>query len=123
MNDETEDNPDVAAARSQPTVEAHASPVLVFDAPTVEEAEVVCATLNAAGVPAFLDHVIANPVVGAVDSALGGTWRRGVYVAPSNVEAARSILTTPPPTDDELAEAAQADGTTLQEAERHARES
>ena len=105
------------------TGENHTSPVLVFDAPTVEEAEVVSATLNAAGIPAFLDHVTVDPIVGGVDTTLGGSWRRGVYVSASHLEAAQAVLSTPPLTEEELIAEEQADGTTLLDAERHARES
>lgn len=98
----------------------HAEPVLIFDAGTQEEAEIVHATLIASGISAFLDHVEPSPVAGAVDPVLGATWRRGVYVHPTDVDAAREILTSTQTDDESLVEEQEADGNTLQDAERRA---
>jgi hypothetical protein len=51
----------------------------------------------------------------------GSAWSDGIYVAPSNIEAARAILNAPPLTEAELMAAAEADPTTLEEAEKNAR--
>lgn len=98
----------------------HPEPVLVFQASTQEEAEVVRATIEAAGIHAFLDQVAPDPVVGAVDPALGLAWRRGVYVSPANADEARALVDSITPSDEELDAEEQADTTTLQEAEARA---
>lgn len=91
--------------------------VLVMNAETDEEAEVVRATLEAAGIPAFLQ--MPNPSAGTalLSETVGDTWASGVYVAPADFEAARAILSAPPPSEDELTAEQEADSTTLAEAE------
>lgn len=116
------DNPDVAAAKAPLASEpGHEAPVLVFQAASNEEAEVVRATLEAAGVPAYLHHTSADIVMGATDDLLGEAWVNGVFVAASNVEAARTLLNAPMPTEAELIAAEESDPTTLAEAEAKAK--
>lgn|GEM_PF-1880763 len=118
MSNLSDDNPDVAAAAAIPEGAAsQEEPVLVFDAPTGEEAEVVRATLEAAGIPAILGSPTVNPVVGALDPMVDTEWTHGVFVSPSNLEAARAILNAASPTEEELAAEEEEDPTTLAEAE------
>lgn len=119
MSNLPEDNPDVVAATRAPGVpDTHEEPVLVYRAATDEEAEVVRATLEAAGIPAILQLPNVSAGAGLLTETVGGdTWSEGIYVAPSNIEAARAILNAPPPSEAELAAEAEADPTSLEEAE------
>ncbi len=92
------------------TAEEHAAPVLVFKAGNYEEAEVVRATLEAAGIEAMLQADPRNWMLGALNPAQADTGNLAVYVKPSQFEAARAILTAPPPSDEELAEEAEQQG-------------
>jgi hypothetical protein len=114
----SDDNPDVAAAATVSTSDpSQQEPVLVYDAPTGEEAEVVRATLEASGIPAILGSATVNSVVGALDPLVDTEWTHGVFVSPSNLEAARAILNAASPSEEELAAEEEADPTTLAEAE------
>jgi hypothetical protein len=91
-----------------------ADPILIYEAATNEEAEVVRITLEAAGIPAVLQFASNNPVFGAVDDRLGDVWMNGVYVPAGYAEAARAILNAPPVSDEDLAEEAEAAAGTLE---------
>jgi hypothetical protein len=94
--------------------------VLAFDAPDLESAEIVLATLAAAG----LHAAVANPELGPGSGALphlGNTWSHGVFVAPDELESALAILSGPPPSEEEFAAAQAADPTTLEQAEKSVR--
>ena len=121
-DDDPGQNPDVAAAmRTTATVTdatlAGQAPVLVFTAGNNEEADVVRATLASAGIPALLQSASITAVMGAVDAVTRDTNDLGIYVAPSNVEAARALLDAPALSEAELAAEVDADPTTLAEAE------
>lgn len=123
MSDLPDDNPDVAAAVAAPgSADAHEEPILVYQPATEEEADVVRATLEAAGIPAILQAPNVNAGLGILTETVGGSaWSDGIYVAPSNIEAARAILNAPTLTEAELIAAAEADPITLEEAEKNAR--
>lgn len=99
----------------------HGEPEQVYSAATNEEAEVIRATLEAAGIPAFLRFATSNPVLGAVDDRLGENWMNGVMVAPSDAEAARAVLSAVSPSEAELADEAAQDPMTLEQAEANVR--
>lgn len=114
-------NPDVtAAADGADADDLHADPVLIFEAATGEEAEIIRATLTAAGIPTFQPGDTANPFFGVTDNA-DSVWMHHLYVAPSNVEAARALLSASTPTEAELIAEEEADPTTLEEAEERVR--
>jgi hypothetical protein len=92
----------------------------VFQASTQEELEIVRATIEAAGIRAFLNQAAPDPVVGALDPSVGPAWRRGVYVHPSDADDARALINDIPITEAELDAEEQADPTTLLEAEKRA---
>ena len=94
--------------------------VLVMDAPDFETAEIVCATLAAEGIHAVMQHSTPNPGSNLLP-ALGNTYSRAVYVAPSNAEAALALLAASAPSEEELAAEQAADPTTLEEAENNVR--
>jgi hypothetical protein len=98
----------------------HSDPVLIFQASTQEELEVVRATIEAAGIHAFLDQSSSDPVVGALDPSIDSGWRRGVYVRAADADAARALVDDMPITEAELDAEEQADPTTLLEAEQRA---
>lgn len=115
-------NPDVtAAADTAPANDLHADPVLIYEAVTGEEANVVRTTLASAGIATFQPGDTANPYFGAIDANVDSVWMHHIYVAPSNVEAARALLNAAVPTEEELAAEAEADPTTLAEAEARVR--
>jgi hypothetical protein len=116
VSDLPEANPDVVAAAAPGGTTGHDEPVLVFDAATEEEADVVRATLTAAGIPATLLNSSLNAGA-AFAEGVGDTWRNGVFVSPSNVEAARAVLNAPALSEVDLIAAEEADPTTLAEAE------
>jgi hypothetical protein len=93
------------------------APVLIFNAGTHEEAEVVRATLDAAGIATSMQGNTINPYMGALDAPMSDTAAMGIYVPPSQVEAAKAILTAPAPTEEELTAEEEADPRTLEEAE------
>jgi hypothetical protein len=98
------------------------APVLIFQAATNEEAEVVHATLEAAGIAAILQSNPINPYMGGMDVAMRDTSAMGIFVAPSQAEAARAVLSAPAPSEEELAAEAEADPKTLEEAEAEVRD-
>ena len=115
-------NPDVtAAADGAAANDPHADPVLIFEAATGEEAEMIRATLSAAGIPTYQPGDTANPYFGAIDANVDSIWMHHLYVAPSNVEAARALLSAATPTEEELIAEEEADPTTLEEAEARVR--
>ncbi len=118
MSENNEFNPDVDAAR-EPSASLYAEnePVLVYETSTTEEFEVVRATLEAAGIPAFLKSQTVNPFFGAIDEFVDNLWHNGIYVSPANVEAAQTLLNAPSPSEEELIAEEEADPTTLAEAE------
>lgn len=87
-----------------------ALPVVVFRASSTEEAEVVRATLEAAGIPAALQAASLSAVFGAMEPAMSDAEALAVYVAPSQADAALQILSAPPPSDEELAQEAESAG-------------
>jgi len=92
--------------------------VLVYNAASEEEAEVVRATLEAAGIPATIQTPNFHAGTSLLTETVGGdSWSGGIYVPASLVESARALLNTPPPTEAELTAAEEADPTTLEEAE------
>ena len=92
--------------------------VPVYDAPDQGTAELVCATLQAAGIRAVARHQYTGPAAGML-SYLGLTYSRGVLVPASEAEAARALLAAQEPTEEELAAEVEADTMTLEEAEAH----
>lgn len=117
MSDFEETNPDVLAADSPLIGEVVPSDrVVVYHATDLEDAKVVCATLEAAGIPTALENPDPGPASGMLPH-LGISWMHDVYVSASNVEAARAILNAPPPTEEELIAEEEADMMTLEEAE------
>jgi hypothetical protein len=117
ITDDSEMNPDVAAAAESAMSDPREEAVLVFDAASHDEAQIVKATLESAGIPAFLNRPAQDPYFGAKEDPIENVTSNGVYVAPSNLEAARAVLNTPM-TEAELVAAEEADPTTLAEAER-----
>ena len=115
-------NPDVTAAADVTAAnDPHADPVLIYEATTGEEADTIRATLAAAGIRTYQPGNTANPYLGAIDSNVDSVWMHHLYVAPSNVEAARALLSASSPTEEELIAEEEADPTTLEEAEARAR--
>lgn len=122
MSDMTEGNPDVEAARVYAASSPAATlvgeePVLIYTAADNEEADVIRATLAAAGIPALLQSASVTTVMGAVDPVTRDTHDLGIFVATSHAEAARALLNAPAMSEEELAQEAAADPTTLAEAE------
>ncbi|HEV2471729.1 MAG TPA: hypothetical protein VGS41_03630 [Chthonomonadales bacterium] len=96
---------------------ADEEPVLLLNAASEEEAEVVCATLQAAGINATLSNPSPNAGIGIVAETVGNTWFNGVYVAGRDVEPARAVLNAPETTEADLTAEEEADPTTLEGAE------
>jgi hypothetical protein len=92
--------------------------VLVYDAPDQTTAELVCATLQAAGMQAVVPHRYMGPAAGMLPY-LGLTYRRGVLVPASEADASRALLAAQELTEEELAAEVEADTMTLEEAEAH----
>lgn len=90
--------------------------VLIYDAPDQTTAEIVCATLHAAGIHAAIQSQYRAPAAGMM-TYLGQSEPRGVLVATSDVPAARTILEAPSPTEQELTAEQEANPMTLEEAE------
>lgn len=116
MNDE---NPDVAAAAASPTdalarAEAVNDPVLVVVVSSHEESEVVCATLAAAGIPALVQSPTSRDGLPLYEME---PTVYGIFVSPSDLEAARALVFAPEPTEEDLAAEEEADPTTLEQAE------
>jgi hypothetical protein len=84
--------------------ESGEEPVAVLHASSPNEAMVAEATLEAEGIPAFvLDDDVVLPHSGNVDA---DSPDLDVMVPGDLADQARRILASPPPTDDELDEAA-----------------
>lgn len=116
------DNPDVTAASAGARGPLdNREPVLLFNAASEEEADVVRATLEAAGIKATLTNAHLNSGAGMLAETVGNTPFNGVYVSQSDLEAARAVLAAPPPTDEELEAEEAADPTTLEDAEERVR--
>ena len=90
--------------------------VVVYDAPDQATAELVAATLKAAGISALLPHRYQGPASGILPH-LGLTWSRTVLVPASQVRAAEEALAALAPTEAELTAQVEADTMTLEEAE------
>jgi len=115
-------NPDVTAAADVTAAnDLNADLVLVYEAATTEESDMIRATLAAAGIPTFQPGGSANPYFGAIDANVDSVWMHHLYVAPSNAEAARALLSAASPTEEELIAEEEADPTTLEEAEARVR--
>jgi Putative prokaryotic signal transducing protein len=95
---------------------AHEDLVLIFDAPDQTTAEVVCATLQAAGIHAILQNENQGPASGMLPY-MGLADARGVLVAREDAEAATALLQAQEPTEEELTAEVDADPTSLEEAE------
>ena len=95
----------------------HAEPVLIASPQSQEEAEMIRATLDAAGITATLEI----PAPNVNNETFGEVGLSGVYVAASDAEEAQAILNAVPPTEDELSDEAMA-GETLEEAEARVRD-
>lgn len=95
--------------------------VLIYDAPDQSTAELVCATLEAAGIAAVVAHTTMGPAVGVLPY-LGLGWSRSVSVPLSQVEAARAVLQADMPSEAELIAEQEADPLTLEEAEARVRD-
>ena len=92
-------------------------PVLVFSPKTQEEADIVRATLEAEGIPAFLRNPNTQAGMSIVAENVDTNWVNGIYVSTSYAEAAQALLNAPMPTEAELTAEEEADPTTLAEAE------
>jgi hypothetical protein len=93
--------------------------VLIFDAPNQTTAELVCATLQAAGLHAVLLNERAAAASGWLNYLM--TWGLGVLVPASEAEAARAVLKEREPTEEEILADMEADGTSIEEAEARVR--
>jgi hypothetical protein len=102
----------------------HTPSVIVFTATSYGAAEVVYAMLQGAG----LDPMIYSPDTGPARMLFpspghtllpvpGDTWTHAVLVSPAHAEAARALLTSPEPTEEELTAEEEADPVKLEEAE------
>ncbi len=118
MSNSEDYNPDIEFAGSTGLgYDSENEPVLVYEASNTEEFEVVRASLEAAGIPAFLKSQTVNPVFGAIDEFVDTLWHNGIYVSPANVEAAQTLINAPALSDEELIALEEGDPTTLAEAE------
>jgi len=97
------------------TVGTNETFVLVYDAPDHSTAELVCATLQAAGFRSVLQNP-SGPAAGLMPY-LGLADSRGVLVPASDADAARALLAAEEPTEEELAAEAESDPLSLEEAE------
>ncbi len=107
-----------AQSRGDP---AHAEPVLIYDGPSYEAAEVVRATLEASGIRAVLDNPGATAGTGMLAENVGDFWRNAVFVAPEDADAARAVLAATPLSEAVVTAEEEADSTTLEQAEDRAR--
>lgn len=90
--------------------------VLVYDAPDQATAELVCATLQASDIQAFVQNPYASPAAGWLPH-LAGNMARGVVVRASEADAARAVLAVQEPTEEEVVAQFETDATTIEEAE------
>jgi hypothetical protein len=95
--------------------------VLIANAPDQQTAELIAATLDAAGIPTLLQHDALGPAEGMLPH-LGLAWNRGVAVPAEREQEARALLQSLEPTEAELIAEEEADPTTLEEAEARVRE-
>ena len=90
--------------------------VMVYDSPDQATAEMVCATLQAAGLRAVIQNERVGPAAGWL-SYLGGEFGRGVFVSALDVVAANTLLLDLEPTEEEILAEMEAHGMTTEEAE------
>jgi hypothetical protein len=90
--------------------------VLVYDAPDQATSELVCATLQAEGIRAFVQNQYTGPAAGWLNY-LGKSFAQGVVVPASEADAAQAVLAAQEPTEEEILAAFEADGMTIEEAE------
>ncbi|MDE2126299.1 MAG: hypothetical protein KGJ62_06900 [Armatimonadetes bacterium] len=110
-------NPDIPGPDRVPADGVGGEPVAVWEAASEEEAEVVTATLQAAGIPAELERPEPTAGMGTVGEGVAAVWRNRVFVAPEQAEAARAVLSAIPFTTAELTAEEEADPETLEHAE------
>lgn len=101
--------------------------VLVANAPDQQTAEIIVATLEAAGIPAFFLHDDTGAVfmIGPAEGMLppyGLNWNLDIAVPADREQEALALLQAAGPTEEELIAEEEADPTTLEEAERRVRE-
>ena len=85
----------------------HEQPVVIFEARSATEAQVVEATLEAEGIQAFVQSISSPaPNVGVMGDDVP---ELEVLVSPSDADRAREILSQPPVAEEELAAAAESD--------------
>lgn len=94
--------------------------VMVYDAPTQTISEMVCATLQAAGVRAVVENEYRGPAAGWLNY-LGNDYGRGVLVPASELELAKAVLDAQSPSEDEILTALQTDAVSIEEAEANVR--
>jgi hypothetical protein len=94
--------------------------VFVANAPDQQTAEMIVATLEAAGIEAILQHESIGPAEGLMPY-LGLDWNRGVAVPVEQEAEARAILEASAPTEEELIAEEAEDPVTLEEAEARVR--
>ena len=90
--------------------------VVIYDAPDQTTAEVVCATLQSAGISAVLQHQYYGPATGMLAFFIP-TTNHGVLAPASQADAAREVLAAREPTEEELEAEFEADTMTIEEAE------
>jgi len=90
--------------------------VLVYDAPDQPTSELVCASLQSAGIRAVVQNKYVGGAAGMLPY-LGLADGRGVLVPESEAASARALLADQELTEDELAAEAEADTMTIEEAE------
>ncbi|MCC6730954.1 MAG: hypothetical protein IT208_16630 [Chthonomonadales bacterium] len=83
--------------------EPTAAPVVVLEADTGEEATIAAATLNAAGVPAFVGP--DDPVIPAHSNMVDDDPALVVMVPAQSVDEAKRVLAEAPMSEEELVEA------------------
>ena len=110
-------NPDVPGSGGLQPAGPGGELVAVWEAASEEEAEVVLATLVAAGIFAELERPEPTAGMGTVGEGVSAVWRNRVFVADEQVEAARAVLNASPFTTEELTAEEEADPETLEHAE------
>ncbi len=114
MTDFSDDSLDAVTANPDA---AHLEPVLLLNAGTFEEAEIVRLTLEAEGIPALLQNPDASAGTGMLGDSVNDFAANGVFVAPSDLARAQAVLNAAAPTEAELTAVEEADPMTLEEAE------
>ena len=92
----------------------------IANAPDQQTAEMIVATLEAAGIPALLQHDTIGPAEGLLPH-LGLAWNRGVAVPADREQEALALLQSIEASEDELVAEEEDDPTTLEEAEARVR--